>query len=187
MALTTACSDSPSKLKVDSPLLPSTGAGAAAARVLMTWPLPRLITARLSGGGPPLPLPTASGSATAPSGARRIATASGLRCTTGPMGVTQPASSTVSASANVSRSREREFIAGLCSWSSIFVGGGRLGGLRFRAHLRAPRLDALADGFHLLLLAHLFRLRPVGRGGGGRGILRHRRRRRRTRWRILRP
>src|SRR5512141_2044934 len=47
MALTTACSDSPSKLKVAAPVLaPRFGGGALAALRLMTLPVPRRMIAR---------------------------------------------------------------------------------------------------------------------------------------------
>ena len=48
MALTTACTDSPSKLKVASPVASIAGGGADATRWLMTWPVPR----RICGRGP---------------------------------------------------------------------------------------------------------------------------------------
>ncbi len=61
MALTTACTASPSKLNVASPVLPARlGGGEAAAPWLMTWPLPRRICARGT------PSSSASGCAAAP-------------------------------------------------------------------------------------------------------------------------
>src|SRR5688572_23300722 len=159
MTFTTACSDSPSKLKVASPVLPSTGGGVAAARVLITWPVPRLMTARLSRTcSPPLPVPTASGSAISPAGARLISTASGLRWTVGPVGVTQPASST--ARAIVDETRKEKFIADCALRSFVLCGCG----FGLGAHLRPPRLDSLADRLDLLFLGQLA---GVGAGDGG--------------------
>ncbi|WP_230583903.1 hypothetical protein [Xanthomonas arboricola] len=59
--MTTACTDSPSKLKVALPLLamPSVGAGALAALWLIMVPLPR----RITGVGLALALPSARCSA----------------------------------------------------------------------------------------------------------------------------
>src|SRR5688500_10882456 len=148
IALTTACSDSPSKLNVASPVLPARfGGGDAAASRSITTPLPRRICARgMSASGV---VPSAVAAPGVP-GAGTCVPAS--RRTVGDGEEAQAARQAARQAASAALARESSIevwvIAGILG--AVFGRRRRLL-LRLAAQLRAARLDALADGFHLVL------------------------------------
>src|SRR5207342_134405 len=164
IALTTACSDSPSKLNVAAPLVaPRFGGGAEAALRLITWPVPRRISGRAPASAPscsgsdftPLtPVTTTerpvSPALDVPAAGARLS--SPRRCTFGG-GMLAQAAITVARTATSALRRwkranwERKVIAG----GTLRVLGRCCGVLGLLAQLRPALFDALADAFHLLL------------------------------------
>src|SRR6478735_7514968 len=143
MALTTAGTDSPSKLKVAAPLVPPRrGGGALAAPRLITWPVPRRITGvgPFSSGGnrsawaaPAVPDVPGAGTTAGV----------GLRWITALGSLAQAARMPARTASN--RARKVGRFMRLLGWRAA----GRLP-LGFAAQLRAPLLDAFADRVHLL-------------------------------------
>src|SRR5690349_16194309 len=134
MALTTACSDSPSKLKVASPTPVAAGSGVAAARSSMTRPVPAWIVDGARGADSAAGAPLAGAG---PAGAGgTVMRGSVVRWMTGAV-VLHPTRATSVARAR-GRARERKFMCGSLPFVALLPRG--LG-----AHLRAAGLDALAD------------------------------------------
>src|SRR5687768_12399691 len=140
IALTTACSDSPSKLNVACPVLPPRlGGGALAASRLMVWPVPRRMTGRGSTSGdssgwrltPSWSADDVPGGGATPRAASRRMVGAGL--------LAHAASRVASNATSIGRIWERLIVATL-------VGVGRRRRLlRLAPELFAPGLDAFAD------------------------------------------
>src|SRR5690606_21681473 len=159
MALTTACTDSPSKLKVASPGASSEGGGVAARRWLMTWPVPGLSWGVSAAGG----RLAASPSSAAASPPRWPARGSAPRWIVGAGMLAQPASTASRAAAARERNRRRGIIGLLYLLAAL---------ARFHLgpHLRPAGFDAAADGFDLGFLGAGRRV-PADVGGGfGLGV-----------------
>src|SRR5687768_14346898 len=178
MALTTACTDSPSKLKVAAPeLAPARcGGGAAAASRLMTWPVPRWICgcgprASVVGSAPCAAPATAPSLPLRTTGTKR----SPSRWTVGVGTLAHAASNPASTAAR--RTAGLAFMRGILGVVLLLL----LLLLRLGAQLGAAGLDPAADRVHLRFRRGLggvgrgLRLRGSAGNGGGPGGSRHRR------------
>src|SRR5690606_29040927 len=158
IALTTACSDSPSKLKVVSPVVPPRfGGGEAATALSIVRPVPRRICACGRPASPSARASADTGPAAVPawpaSGARapsRLRLGAGM--------VEQPASTVANRAAANALDRKRGFMR--CTLRFL---AGRGGLQRVLPQFGAPGLDALADGVDLLGRGAIVRVRGVGR------------------------